>query len=55
MRPPCDGPTRCPVAPMTFKMSTFEASGILWPALAHFDPLGLDLSGNRPNARQAYE
>jgi hypothetical protein len=44
-----------PVAPITFKMCTFEASGILWPALAHFDPLGLDLSDNRPKARQGYE
>ena len=40
---------------MTSKMSTFEASGILWPALAHFDPLGLNLSDNRPKARQACE
>jgi hypothetical protein len=37
-----------PVASMTFMMSTFGASGILWSAHAHFDPLGLDLSNNRP-------
>lgn len=44
-----------PVAPMTLKMSTFEASGILWPALVHFDPLGLDFSDDRPKGRQRHE
>lgn len=44
LRPIVDRPT-----------STSEASGILWPALAHFDPLGLNLSDNRPKAWEGYE